>query len=192
LTGENSDGNGEVFLLDAATGVFTQVTRTEGSSGGAFAAISDAGIKVAFVSSANLTGSNPSGNQEIFLAACARVNDLVSLAALPDTFETTADSAGCPVGFLGRFSFVGRLTSLAGSPQLTNLQAQVQTLTNGNVLQNADSEPAGVGAAFTVAMTDSYADGVLGPGEVVDVPFVICLRDLSPFQFFVEVLGKLP
>jgi len=62
-------------------------------------------------------------------------------------------------------------------------------LTNGNVLQNADSGPAGLAATLTVPHSGDYADGLLGPGETVDVPMVICLKDRSAFQFYVDVLG---
>jgi Tol biopolymer transport system component len=192
LTGENPDGNSELVLYDVTSGTFTQITRTQGAAGSGAAAIGDIGIRIAFVSSQDLTGQNPGGEGEIFLATCERVNDLLSLRALPETFLTSADPMGCPLGFAGKFSFVGRLGALTSSPALTNLQAQVQTLTNGNVLQNADDGPGGVAATLTVPRTDDYADGELVPGEQVDVPFVICLRDLSPFQFFVEMRATLP
>ena len=78
-------------------------------------------------------------------------------------------------------------SALASSPALASLQAQVQTLTNGNLLQNADDGPGGVATTLTVPRAGDYSDGALGAGEQVDVPFVICLRDLSPFQFFVEM-----
>jgi len=34
-----------------------------------------------------------------------------------------------------------------------------------------------------------YSDGLLSPGEFVDVPFVVCLKELSGFRFNVDVLG---
>ena len=36
---------------------------------------------------------------------------------------------------------------------------------------------------------DDFSDGVLSSGEFVDVPFVICLNQIQPFDFFVDVLG---
>ena len=66
---------------------------------------------------------------------------------------------------------------------------KVATLTNGNLLQNADGGPAGVGATLTVPKTGSFSDGVLSPGEFVDVPFSMCLKDENPFTFFVDLLG---
>jgi hypothetical protein len=125
-----------------------------------------------------------------FEGALQNVNDLVTFTPLSSSFTTTADPAGCPiVAFAGKFSFVARLTAKASSPALTGLWVQVQTLTNGNELQNADGGPGGVGATLMVPQADAFADGILSPEEVVDVPFVVCLQERSPFRFWVDVLG---
>jgi hypothetical protein len=124
-----------------------------------------------------------------FEGALQNVNDLVTFTPLPSTFQTTADTAGCPAGFAGTFHFTARLTAKPGSPALTDLRVQVQTLTNGNLLQNADGGPGGVGATVTVPQADAFVDGLLRPDEAVDVPFVVCLQQISPFRFLVDVLG---
>jgi hypothetical protein len=67
--------------------------------------------------------------------------------------------------------------------------AKVTTLTNGNLLQNADNGPGGVGATLTITRTGDFSDAQLSPGQFVDVPFIICLRDERQFSFFVNVLG---
>ena len=90
---------------------------------------------------------------------------------------------------LRKSAFKARLTAKSSSPALTNLQVQVHTLTNGNLLQNADGGPGGAGATLTVSQTGALADGILSPAEFVDVPFVVCLQQRSPFSFFVDVLG---
>jgi hypothetical protein len=87
------------------------------------------------------------------------------------------------------FSFIGRIAAHPSSPALIDLRAQVLTLTDENLLQNADNGPGGAAAILTVPRTHGYTDGVLHPDEAVDVPFVICLQDLRPFRFFVDVLG---
>jgi hypothetical protein len=125
-----------------------------------------------------------------FEGALPNVNDLVTFTPLPATFTTTADPAGCPAGFAGQFRFVARLMAKASSRALTDLLVQVQTLTNGNLLQNADGGPGGVGALLTVPQQDQYGDGTLQGTEFVDVPFTICLHALTPFAFFVDVLGN--
>jgi len=194
LTGENADGNDEIVLVDTTTGAFTQITHTQeispsGQQAAPDRAISKAGNRIAFVSTQDLTGSNPDHSSEIFVASCDLVNELVSLAALPETFRASPDTTGCPAGFTGTFSFAGRLATQASSPAISDIRLQVNTLTNGNVLQNADSGPAGLAATLTVPHSGDYADGLLGPGETVDVPMVICLNDRSAFQFYVDVLG---
>ena len=75
------------------------------------------------------------------------------------------------------------------SSSLSDLVVAVTTLTNGNLLQNADGGPAGVGARLTVPPEDGFADGLLSPGEFVDLGFPICLRERRAFDFFVDVFG---
>lgn len=67
FVGTNSDGNNEIFLYDAATATYTQLTATTGSGGVNVPSISADGTRVAFQSSKNLTGSNSDGNNEIFV-----------------------------------------------------------------------------------------------------------------------------
>ena len=68
---------------------------------------------------------------------------------------------------------------------------QVQTLTNGNVLFDPQTNKplGGEGAVMQVPKTGQYADGLLSSGESVEVPFVLCLKTFQPFQFFVNVSG---
>ena len=117
------------------------------------------------------------------------VNDLVTFDSVGTTFRTTADPTGCPAGFVGKFSFNAELTNFSNN-FLSGLQMVVVTLTNGNLLQNADGGPRGVGAILTVPPAGDFLDGILSPDESVDVPFVICLQQREPFMFFVNVLGK--
>jgi serine protease len=116
------------------------------------------------------------------------VNNLVSFAPIEASFKTTFNTAGCPSGFVGKFIFDARLTNKNNSP-VSALMATVTALTNGNLLQNADGGPAGVGAILTIPNNGLFSDGLLAPGEFVDVPFNICLRNSEPFSFFVDVSG---
>jgi hypothetical protein len=98
------------------------------------------------------------------------------------------------------FSFFARLESVAGNAALTDLQVRVNTLTNGHRQKNVDGgalwpnipfEAGSTGSGLTVPRIGEFADGVLAPGEMVDVPFVICLSGAGgPFQFFVDVLDS--
>ena len=117
------------------------------------------------------------------------VNNFISFIPNTSTFETNSDTSGCPTGFLGKFSFNARLADDSTSPSLSHLMVTVTTLSNGNLLENADFGPGGVGATLTVPRAGNFSDGLLSPGESVDVPFSICLKNTEPFSFFVDVLG---
>lgn len=82
LGGGNPDGNFDLFLLDVATGVITQVTTAQGG-GVADPAIDADGGRVAFTSGLDLTGGNADGSREVFLydvatATTTQVSDTVS------------------------------------------------------------------------------------------------------------------
>jgi Tol biopolymer transport system component len=189
LTGENPQGSIQVFLFDTRTRTLVQITHGFRSSS-VWPTMDATGDRFAFMSTADLTGENPAGVGQIFLATCGIVNEHVSLEAQETTFRTSTATSGCPGGFTGTFSFSGTLRANTGSPPLTDLRLQVRTVTNDNMLQNADRGPARVGGIQTVSRTGTYADGVLGPGEAVDLPFAICLQGRQPFRFLVDVLGK--
>ena len=114
-----------------------------------------------------------------------KVNDRVSFRPRPETFSTTPASTACP-GFTGTFRFDATLTNESKLP-LRNLFIKVVTLSNGNLLQNADGGPRGTGAIMAVPFNDGFLS--LYPQESVHVPFVICLRGTNPFTFLVNVLG---
>jgi len=117
------------------------------------------------------------------------INDRVTFVPLRPTFASTRDTTGCPSGFVGKFSFDARLTNISEDSSLSDLMVEVANITNGNLLQNADGGAGGVGAMLTAPKMGAYSDGVLSPGEFVDVPFVICLQMRTRFEFFVDVLG---
>ena len=116
------------------------------------------------------------------------VNDPVSAVPLPSSYSTSRDATGCPTGFVGIFSFDAGLIN-EGADSLSSIIYEVAQLTGGNLLQNADGGPGGEGAVMTVPLTGQYSDGELAPGETVDVQFKICLKELKPFSFFVDVFG---
>jgi hypothetical protein len=116
------------------------------------------------------------------------VNSLVTFELVPSTFNTTSDITGCPSGFIGKFGFDAKLTNVSNS-SLSSLVTRVATLTGDNLLQNGDTGPGGVGSRLTVPKKDGFADGVLSSEEFVDMPFVICLGQIQPVEFFVNVSG---
>jgi hypothetical protein len=117
------------------------------------------------------------------------VNDHVTFVPLPATFQTAADATGCPEDFHGTFRFRARLTNPSTSPPLVALVVAVTTLTHGNLVQNAVEGPGDGGVHVPVPQEEGFADGVLRAEESVEVPFLLCLRQLQPFRFLVDVLG---
>jgi Tol biopolymer transport system component len=68
VSGNNTDGNTEIFMLDTASGTFTQITNTNGGRGCWAPSISASGKTVVFGCDRDLVGSNPGQNPELFLA----------------------------------------------------------------------------------------------------------------------------
>jgi len=120
-----------------------------------------------------------------FPSCGSKINNLVSLNATGVNYFASANGASCPGG---EFRIAARLTNTSAQP-LSNLSVEVTTLTNGNLLENADGGPGGVGARLTIPRTGAYSDGILAPGESVDVVFLICLQNRNRFSFFVDLLG---
>ena len=117
------------------------------------------------------------------------VNNAFSEPTLLNPTTSPGDTTGCPPDFFGKFSFNARFTNTSIN-SLSDLLVEVQTITNGNVLQNADGGPGGVKARLTVPRRDGFSDGLLSRGQFVNIPFVICLRHgKEPFTFNVDVLG---
>jgi hypothetical protein len=119
------------------------------------------------------------------------VNSDVTFVPLDSTYQTTTSVTGCPQGFSGQFIFAAALTNKTGSPAMPNLTVRVVTLTNGNLLLDPQTNQVlgGEGTEMTLPHVGTYADGLLSPGESVDVPFALCLKTFQPFQFFADVFG---
>jgi hypothetical protein len=117
------------------------------------------------------------------------VNRWVSFVPKPESYFRSADTTGCPAGFVGTFGFEALLTNIGAQP-LSALQVEVSTLTQRNLLLTGGSL-LGSGETFFVDRAEDYADGVLGPAEKVNVPFKLCLKTKAKFQFFTNVLGRI-
>jgi len=135
-----------------------------------------------------INGDKITGNVTLISEVPVVINSSVTFVPLSATFKTTSDTSGCPAGFVGKFSFDARLKNISNS-QLHSLLVKVKTLTNNNLLQNADGGPGGVGSVLTVPQKNGYSDGTLSKNEFVNVPFIICLKQKTKFSFFVDVLG---
>jgi VCBS repeat-containing protein len=148
LTGGNPDGNRELFLYEVATGAFTQVTDTTLIYSD-YPSLNHDGTRVAFHSTADLTGENPYPNQEIFLY------DIAS-----DTFTQVTHGAPRQVSHSPLLSGDG--TELAFTSQGANFLYDIasETFTRvGDIIPVAVSSPSlsGDGSQFIYFSGSSYA-----------------------------------
>ena len=113
-------------------------------------------------------------------------NDEVTFNVIGSTIAF--DPAPVPGGPAGTFSFDARMTTI-GTSDLEGITTPFAILTNGNKVLNADGGPSGVPGTLTVPIpsVSDYSDGILSPGETVDVHYDIGLNVLSGFSFFVDV-----
>ena len=104
ITGENPEGQLEIFLYDVATSAFTQLT--ESGTLGLFNGFSNVqlsadGTRLIFESDSDFTGDNPDENPEIFL-----------LEVVGQTLTQISDTDGGPGGF-DEFSYDPSFTKSA-------------------------------------------------------------------------------
>jgi hypothetical protein len=124
-----------------------------------------------------------------FEGAVGLINDRVTFAPKPSTDETTRDKEGCPPNYWGKYLFEAALTNVGGQ-DLNALAIQIEKLTRKNLVLAPDSTLLGEGDRLSVPPEGAYADWVLGPSEVVNVPIEICLKRRRSFQFFADVYGS--
>ncbi|MCP5519978.1 MAG: PD40 domain-containing protein [Verrucomicrobiales bacterium] len=96
LTGGNADGNAEIFTVALPSGRVTQITDTTGDSVNSRPILSGDGLKIAFLSNADLGGSgqNLDGSVELWVSHDENQNDLdpfVQVTNLPGTPGATED-----------------------------------------------------------------------------------------------------
>lgn len=144
FTGANPKGNFEIFLYDTKTNFITQMTSSVAGSSSK-PSISADGAKIAFASTANITGMNPDGSTEIFLINCAADADgdgvPDSQDACPDenAFGFDVDGDGCIDSTSGLGTIIGTLVQEGViAPELqTSLMAKVNnaenSATKGNI-----------------------------------------------------------
>jgi hypothetical protein len=124
-----------------------------------------------------------SNSVSILLNTCAAtvVNGMVTQAPLITSFDPTPAPGGPAGTFTIRATFTNTSSASIGNPFF-----QVQELSGGNLLLNADFGAGGVGATLT---PNVGPDGALSPGEFMTVNFVIGLQERRRFTFFVDLLG---
>ena len=111
------------------------------------------------------------------------VNHVLKLTGLRTSYNRTPVE-DAPAGV---FTIAVDFTNTSGET-VRNIFFQVVTLTNGNVLLNADGGPGGEGAGMTV---DLGEDGALAPDESFTTDFQIGLASRRAFDFFVDAHGMM-
>ncbi len=114
--GSNPGGNPEVFLFDLESETLSQLTNS--ATGANFSPrLSADGSRFAFLSTANIQGSNPDGNTLLILAdrGAATFLPVAQVATgrlLPDDVVFDMDASGERIGFNSKLDLVGRNPSL--------------------------------------------------------------------------------
>ncbi len=114
------------------------------------------------------------------------INDSLNL----DNVTVSYDSPFCGGTPSGTFTISATFTNNTTNIFLSGLFFEVDTLTEGNMLCNADGGAGGAGSILTVTSADLGGDGVLNPAESFTQDFDIGLASFSPFQFFVDAYGE--
>jgi hypothetical protein len=133
--GGNADGNDELFLWTSGLGL-TQLTNTTTGGSNGSPSINADGTRIAFASTSDLTGGNPDGNSEIFLA---------SADPTPDPFTLT-DVTGVPLSTVQTSNAItvsgitapAAISIVDGAYELNNSgtwSSSAGTVTNGNTVR---------------------------------------------------------
>jgi hypothetical protein len=139
LLGPNSAGTrDQIVQIDRATGHLVDRFILPNSHGQTYR-----GLALDPSTGLFYTNFSNEGIRVIKLTPADVVNDLVTFEPLASTFTFKPRPAGCPRGFAGIFSFQARLGNISEHP-LSDLVVEVTTITNGNLLQNADDGPGGL------------------------------------------------
>lgn len=121
-------------------------------------------------------------------AASDVLNAELSAKSDPSTFFF--DPTPVEEGPAGTFSFTAKFCNV-GHKHLRLITSETKVLTGRNVLLNRDTRtPPGVASRLTFPATQGLVDGLLEPGECVDVNYRIGLKTSAPFEFIVNVIGR--
>lgn len=118
--GLNTDRNSEVFLYDLQANQVRQLTQSSGDSGShQQVSLSGDGTRLAFVSMANLLGTNADGNQEIFVYDLVDdvLNQITQTAGFSNySLSPVLDADGSTLAFISAANLTGG--NARGLPQL--------------------------------------------------------------------------
>jgi dipeptidyl aminopeptidase/acylaminoacyl peptidase len=111
IDGGNPEGNEEIFLFNTNTTSFMQIT-DEADGNSRTASINSDGTRIGFLSTANIDGGNPEGNQEAFLFD---TNTMSTTQITDDTDGSSNDPAINSVGT--RIAYASTANIDGGNPE---------------------------------------------------------------------------
>jgi Tol biopolymer transport system component len=176
FTGENSDGNREIFQVDSE-GVVRQITITSGCSSANPA--SDAlGANIAFDSDCDIDGLNSDGNVEVFVSTPGGMLNLTNHTGLErcESLAPSIDAAGALVVFDSNCNFTGENFDANAEIYSADLVGTIDQLTDDRGLSGCGSFNASVNEAGDVVGFESDCDLV---GDNVDEISEIFSIDLA-------------
>jgi hypothetical protein len=155
FTGENGDGNREIFVRDLKRNQWTQLTHTTGAIDSRRPSASGSGKQIVFDSTADLdndlntTATNPDGNYEVFLArrtAAGYIFTQITDTQLSGTLEPVENRVGS-IGKLGKQAVFSSNGDLVG--QNPDGNREVFVWVRGQITQLTHSTPSSCLASCT-------------------------------------------
>jgi outer membrane protein assembly factor BamB len=116
------------------------------------------------------------------------LNRLVTFRILQDSIHRVSNGRGCKDSQKTKLTFHARLVSRTAKP-LRGLQFSVRKLVEPCNTLIVNNEWASQNSRFFVPRVGDYADGVLGPGESVDIPFTVCQCGAYRLNIKLDVFG---
>lgn len=167
LSGDNADGNAEIFLFQAGSAGFAQLTDTAALSANGAPALSADGLRVVFPSTADLTGDNADGNSELFLLEIATG----ALTQITDTTDTTqpANNGSASINADGtRLVFTSNADLSGSNPDGSSeiFQASCTPPERADlavsIAESLDPVPVGTNLSYSIAVRNNGPDGATG------------------------------
>jgi len=154
VPGSNPDGSVELFSLNPATGVWTQLTSTPQGSTFWDLTMDTAGSRVAFISSFDFTGENPNGGWEVFLLRVA-TGSIFQLThnAIPLDIKATISGNGDAVAIATSRDLTGDNPNHNGALFVFDVRSgTLQQVTDASLGSVVTAPPAVDGSGTTVAV----------------------------------------
>jgi uncharacterized repeat protein (TIGR01451 family) len=167
LAGTNADGNSEIFLFQAGSTGFAQLTNTAAPIDNGAPSLSANGVRLVFRSNADLTGDNADGNSELFLLEIATG----ALKQITDTTDTTqpANNRSASINADGtRLVFRSNADLAGGNPDGNSeiFQASCAPPEKADlavsIAESLDPVPVGTNLSYSITVRNNGPDEATG------------------------------